>query len=275
MSSTERIDLSQYAREFMAKFGKELEFNTSKIILGGNTGAGKSVLAMTFPKIHLIALDDSWRSSLNHAKRWGFTPDLVKVDYAREHVMGNEVNRLMIYQIMKQKIKDAMSFSGSETVIIDSLSTLYDLIMHAATFENKTTKSGKEDGYAKWNFLIEQLLEIFGWQALSPKNIIILIHWEKDKGPDGLERWYPKLPTKLQFDFGKEYQNMWNIYIGANTYPSGNLERYLQTMPSASFDILKSFEPQNGDIKLPEDPSLIYPLLVERKLVLPLKDLVV
>lgn len=265
MSDKERINLNDYAVKYMAQFQESLPHAKTKLILGGNTGAGKSVLSLTFPKIHYICFDDSFTAGLRHCNRFGFTPDLVAVDCAADHVdEDGKVDRPLIYEILKNRVKKAMDNPDSETVVIDSVSSIYDMIEVVAA--NKT--AGDKNSYAKWNEVIKQMLEIFSWQALSNKNIIILVHWEKEKGPDGLERWYPKLPTNLQFDFGKEYQNMWNLYVNySDTHSSGTGQRMLQTMPSSAFDILKTSEPQRDVLRIPEDPNLIYQALKDAKLV--------
>lgn len=238
---------------------QNLESSYFKCLLGGNTGDGKTTIALTFPGIYYIGFDVSASNAMLFYKKQGFRPDIQKWFDPTIFQEGDSYNEEYIYRSLCEKLHDALYNSDAETVIIDNLSSIYDKVYMLNAYN---LLNDKKNAFSHWNNIIYEILLLFKGVDVAKKNVIIICHWEQSKAPDGSVQWFPKIDTKLKFDFGKAYPNCWNV---KRDFQDDN-RRKLQTRASSNFTILKSAEEQD-DIIIPANPKEIYKVLKEHNLV--------
>lgn len=246
---------------------KDLDYEADntrfKLVLGAHNGVGKTTMALTFPKIHLIAFSNNYISGWQNCRKLGFTPDLVAITRPEDVIdkVGTQkfYDKTVMYQRLKEAFRLALEDEECDTVILDDLTAAYEMIHWQ--YKDELVQD-KKNSFNHWNMIIKELQELFGYFAISPKNVIILCHWDIKDVPGQGKQWCPKINTHYAFTLATDIQNCWNLEIDYND----NNKRLLVTRPNSSFTIIKS--PEQGEpLYIPKDPALIYPLLIKHGLV--------
>lgn len=148
---------------------------TKRLLLVGAAGSGKSWSAVTFPNPFILDYDNN----LQH-------------DYFRDLAMPTipcyDVSATREIKIKERKVIDprewiiqwlaveGKKFSEQQTIILDSLTGLSDIVRILYEKEVPTSKSGHDDKYWFWRMWAAYFRELFSAVRDLPCNVVVIMH---------------------------------------------------------------------------------------------------
>lgn len=198
------------------KKAKELDFSEKKIVmlLSGRPGIGKTTLALSSPRPLLIDLEDG--------------VDRVEACH-RKDTMTNEYNGAERYEQFIKDLKEE-DLSDYDTVIIDTLGKLFDMITPVVIKENSVNglKDGRTLSLKGYGAVGQKISDFIKMIKDKGKNVVIISHvTEKNDGEI----------TKIRLQIpGATKDNIWNdIDLGGYIEYVGK-DRKIFFTPSERFD---------------------------------------
>jgi hypothetical protein len=232
-------------------------------MLGGDTGAGKTTLACTLPKLHFCGYDNNISNAILHYKRTGFTPDLVsgtRPGFDNDWKPLKEPEEPLDYfSRANQALMDAVQNPEVRSIVIDGLSPWSDYQIKAIHNRIVSSTSKSDYSYTLYRNFKNEFIQFINYLASANKNIVLLCHWETAKDPDsGFTKYFPVTEGSMQFRVANYFSSTWNLHFDADTK-----ERKLQLLKDNKFTQLKG-SIEDEYLTIPRDPLEIRALLTEK-----------
>lgn len=212
----------------------------SSLLLIGGPGTGKSTLAMQFPKPFFLDCDNNLDGPIRHLQQTKQLPPQVYFDTPRKNEKGEDLHRGDMYERASVLLKEACESPDVETVVIDSLTTLSQIILD---FVRKTQKRGFGDGIKTadpvlqiqdWGIFLAQIQQLILWLKSSNKIIIFIAHYavEKDELTQSLNKML-NVPGRIQTQLSGYFQEAWECFVEVKGVgPTAKAERMIRTVPT-------------------------------------------
>jgi hypothetical protein len=132
------------------------------LLLVGEPGAGKTRVALSFPKPYIVDIDNNLGSAL---RVWGDSPAF-QYDNPRVNDQGKELDLGYQWELMESRIKSLIRDDSVETIIIDSLDPLCDMLIAHILRRNGITEMRIQD----WGTFKTLLKKVCDVAARTPKD---------------------------------------------------------------------------------------------------------
>lgn len=205
----------------------------------GSPGSGKTTFALQLPKVYLIDCDDNLGGPVRHlslTKKPNFLYDTPFTD-----ATGKPLPRELQFNRVIDLIDEAVKHPDVETIVIDSLSTLIEMMFyHILKIQNKSLakdfktvdKKFEFEDWAAFGNLLRRL--IFELKA-SGKRFIITAHIkvEQDELTKSLYK-FINCPGQTANYLSGWFEEAWEFYIHTSGMPPNEkATRKIRTVPDA------------------------------------------
>lgn len=206
----------------------------------GSPGSGKTTFALQLPKVYAIDCDDNLGGPVRHLRSTSFK-GVFKYDSPFTDAAGKPLARELQFNRVIDLISEAVSDPDVETVVIDSLSTLIEMMFyHILKIQNKTLakdfksvdKKFEFEDWAAFGNLLRRL--IFELKA-SGKRFIITAHIkvEQDELTKSLYK-FINCPGQTANYLSGWFEEAWEFYIQTSGMPPNEkATRKIRTVPDA------------------------------------------
>lgn len=211
-----------------------------RVIIQGPPKAGKSVLAMQFPKPYFIDLDVNLGGPLRYASRAGLSLP-VGYDVLDKDEKGNEVKPQQRYARLNTLLKAAQENPEIETIVIDSATQLTQvLIDEVCRSQGKLSPDDFKDGRQFWGFFGRLGVGVMAALKSMRKHIVLTAHEKVNKTADGSIVYPIKIawPGQLGQVIGAYFTDVWRCETVAK--PVGMEKEYkfvVRTMPDNMYEL--------------------------------------
>jgi len=205
----------------------------------GSPGSGKTTFALQLPKVYLIDCDDNLGGPVRHlslTKKPNFLYDTPFTD-----ATGKPLARELQFNRVIDLIDEAVKHPDVETIVIDSLSTLIEMMFYhilkiqnkslAKNFQTVDKKFEFEDWAAFGNLLRRLIFEL----KASGKRFIITAHIkvEQDELTKSLYK-FINCPGQTANYLSGWFEEAWEFYIHTSGMPPNEkATRKIRTVPDA------------------------------------------
>ena len=164
-----------YMPEGITRTSQTKASNTKRVLLVGAAGSGKSWSAVTFPNPFILDYDNNLQHS--HFRNLDIptipcyntrTTSEIKIG-PRKYVDARE-------WIIQWLAQEGNKFTERQTIILDSLTGLSDIVRIAYEKEIPTSKSGADDKFWFWRMWAAYFRELFSALRDLPCNVVVIMH---------------------------------------------------------------------------------------------------
>lgn len=206
-----------------------------RLLLQGPSGAGKTTLACQFPGAYIIDIDVNLGGTLRFLQEHKLQLP-IGYDILDKDEKGVSIPLNLRYQRMNACLIEAQKNDAVETIIIDSGTTLSDvMIAEVLRQQNKTEMSKRE-----WGFFAIVGRHFMATLASMRKHIVLIVHEKIEKDPNGSVVYPVKVawPGQVGQNIGVFFTNVWRCEVQAT--PSGMQTNYkwlIRTMPEYKYEL--------------------------------------
>lgn len=203
-------------------------YNTQQgfaLLLMGPPKSGKSCLAGRFPKPYFVDIDGNLNSVKLFQERSGIKTGF-KYDILTHDSSGNPVPLEKRYDLMIQYITEAIKSPDIETVVVDSLTTLVDVMLsHIMRMQGRSQLAIQD-----WGTFQQMMTKLVYTLRGTGKYIIFTAHEESVKDETtGIVVTKLAMPGQLQNKLGAYFSDIWHTEIDQR----GNEYKYvIRTVPT-------------------------------------------
>lgn len=221
------------------------ENNGVKVLIYGDSGMGKTMIAATAPSPVLISAESGLLSlkSANVARVFG--ANQTEITYNMPVILVRNVDDLVEAHRWCATSAEARSF---QTVGLDSISEIAEVVLNNAKRQVKDPRQAYGELIEKMESLVRSFRDLPG------KHVYMAAKMEPMKDElTGVVRFGPSMPgAKLGPKFPYFFDEVFRLAV--NKDPQGNSYRYLQTQPDLQF-VAKD---RSGALASIERPHLSY-----------------
>jgi hypothetical protein len=192
-----------------------------KMLVHGESGAGKTLLAATLPRPLIVSAESGLLSlsRKNIERVYGVNTPGVTYDIPVAHITS-KAQFIEVYHYLFNPVNRAREMFSS--VAVDSASEIAELLLYSA-------KSLNKDGRAAYGVMTDEMVQLMKlFRDLAGYNVYMSAKSEMAKDSDGLFRLSPMMPGQkvgpsLPYLFDEVF------YLGVARTPEGKKYRYLLT----------------------------------------------
>lgn len=232
---------------------KSVKPNPIALLVVGGAGCGKSTLASLFPRPYFLDIDKNlagpkkvWREE--YKKDCPVLFDHIDVDDN-----GKEIPMPQQYLRFAKLLKEAASGDWCDTIVIDTTTSLSDVIM-ADVLRQSPTKTGKMEipSWGEYLFMWKKLISLL---RACPKNVIFNGHYEIQKNDlDQVLRYAFALPGKIGELLPGMFTDVWRLYVDMKLVGGKQTPvRMISTLQSERYPNLKSSLSMPNSIEVTPD----------------------
>lgn len=216
-----------------------------RLILQGPSGSGKTTVACQFPKPYVIDVDVNLGGTLRFLKSHGLQLP-VGFNVLDRDENGVEVPMKQRYLRLDAYLKEAQLNSDIETIILDSGTTLSDvMIAEILRQQNRNAIADFKDGRQFWGFFAILGRHFMGTLASMRKHIVLTLHERVMTNESGAVVYPTKVswPGQVGQNIGLFFTNVWRCEV--QQVPTGLDVKYkwqIRTMPDYRFELKNSLE---------------------------------
>lgn len=208
---------------------------TGHFLIYGDSGAGKSTSAATFPTPQLVFSWDPYGKEQPYKKRWlaeggrievGTTPDGIEVEYVLdaqgtlqvqiEHFIDADPRKPSVYSAFLKRMdqfgKDELQEWKNGTVIVDSVTFMELAARKWAQYQLNANSKEPRQWYASSTEMLEEMLMIrFGRLVM---NVVVVAHIDEDKDEiNGEIIRNPSMPGRMRKRSPAGYSEVYRQYV--------------------------------------------------------------
>jgi hypothetical protein len=224
----------------------QLDINRSTtIMIVGAPGAGKTTLALQFPRPYIFDADNKLRGPLRHITSLGIDPKTIKYDHGTVDENGTPIKPLQRYQHMVKCLTAAAKDETIDTIIIDSGTAIQEYIKNDIFRQRVPNVKSNTPLINEANLERAQLTEpewgIYGryWNSLVTemqtlgKIVIFTMHFENRSLNEGA---ITEVALAVQGQTRYKLAGLFSDVINPFTKTEGfgenmKVKRYLRTIP--------------------------------------------
>lgn len=207
-----------------------------RLLLQGPSGSGKTDLACGFPKPYIVDIDKNLGGVIRRRAKAGLSLpvgfDVLDRDGALDIAMPNRYTRL------DKCLLAAQADPGIETIILDSATTLVDIMIAEVLRQQSKTEMTKRE----WGFFAILGKKLMATFSAMRKHVVLIIHEKTATDANGSVVYPLKVgwPGQVGDDMGKYFTNVWRCEnsqvpkVGAGAF--GTETKYtLRTSPNGMY----------------------------------------
>lgn len=184
-----------------------------RLLLQGESGAGKTTKALQFPGVWVIDCDQNLGGPLRYLRENNLPLPLGydKVDIKDD---GTVVPENMRWQRVSDLLSDIGKRAGPElkTVVFDSMSKLADYNKAHVLRVNQTKTAGMEQ--TSWGFFYSNWIKLVGTVTTAKVNVVFTAHDKIDKDElDGSTRIFLNVQGQFQAVAGSLFTDVWHAEV--------------------------------------------------------------
>lgn len=211
-----------------------------RVIIQGPPKAGKSVLAMQFPKPYFIDLDVNLGGPIRYAQRAGLALP-VGYDTVDKDEKGLTVKPQERYIRLNKLLQEAQQNPDIETIVVDSATQLTQILVdEVCRQQGKSSPDDFKDGRQFWGFFGRLGVGVMAALKVMRKHIVLTAHEKINKDDKGNVILPIKIawPGQLGQVIGAYFTDVWRCET--KTTPRGLEKDYqfiVRTMPDAMYEL--------------------------------------
>jgi len=179
------------------------------LLLIGAPKSGKSCLAGQFPRPYFVDIDNNLGSVRRHLSKLDSTKEFF-YDTVTEDAAGKPLDTPFRYEYLTKLVLEACKSDKIDTIVIDSLTTLTDLILSHIMRVNGRTVLQIQD----WGTFQQLLLKLVYALRSSGKYIIFTAHEETQKDEvSGIVMYKLSLPGQLKDKLAAYFSDIWHTEV--------------------------------------------------------------
>ena len=217
------------------KSGSEFEpLKSHSILIVGDPGSRKTTLALQFPRPYIFDADGNMGGAVEFLGLKDFYYDLG----FREHGKKEEIPPPLRYQHMIECINAAAAADDVDTIILDSLTTIVDIVIS----EVKRQQKVKDDAIMRiqdWGGFLYLMKRLITKLKTTDKIIVATVHnkLEKDES-DGRWKHFLAIPGQTATIIAGLFTDCINVYCKSGNNAAGKKvhEFRIRTLPINSVD---------------------------------------
>ncbi len=212
-----------------------------KVLIYGNAGMGKTLLAATAPAPVLLSAESGLLSLSKRNIERVYGVDTPGITYDIPVIIIKTVEDISAAYTWLTTSKDAQGF---QTIVIDSISEIAEVILANA-------KPQVKDARLAYGTMMEQMANTVRLFRDQPKNVYFTAKSELVKDENGVAQYAPSLPgNKMSQQIPYWLDEVFNLGMG--TTADGSEYRYLRTSPTMKF----TAKDRSGSLEAMEEPHL-------------------
>ena len=175
-----------------------------RVVLYGDSGTGKTLLASTFPRPYFIDTDNGMKT-------------LQGMDIEYEQFLEGAEDYGKVYKKTVDKINECIKeLPPDGTLVLDSLTRINRQAYHLA---EKTSK----DGFDKWGMTLEYTTRIVDTLMTAPFNVVLICQEARVMDGELLLGYEPNMYGKSSIEVPHSVDELWRLSVDATG------KRFIQT----------------------------------------------
>jgi len=224
----------------MPTFDKYSSESFIRLLLQGEPGAGKTSMALQFPKVWVLDCDQNLGGPTRFLKSRGLTLpvgyDIIDRDDSGKVVPDNmRWDRLISCVANLQKL---VNDGTVQTIVLDSMSKINDYNKADVLRKNPTKTGGFEQ--TSWGFFYANWVKLVGALTASKVHLVLTAHDRVDKDEfDGSTKIMLNTQGQFQAQAGSMFSDVWHAEIQSSGVPVVH-KRVCRTIQSYKYAGLKN-----------------------------------
>lgn len=215
--------------------------SSTALLLVGLPGAGKTTIALQFPRPYLFDADNNLAGPARTAPSLGVDLSKVKYDIGNFKADGTVIPPFLRYTEMTKRVLAACSDPDIDTIVLDSLTTITDYMMDDIKRQRKIAESKRMDykfEFDDWALLIHYYKNLVTELRTSGKIIIFTAHEAMKKDDvDGAFRTFLAIPGASRDTLAGLFSDAWNPTVKQKGFGAqAKAERTINTLPVSGTD---------------------------------------
>lgn len=219
-----------------------LEFNPNDafcLLLQGPPGAGKTTLALQFPRPYILSLDQNLGGPTRWLRKNGFNAEfkfdrpLWSVDSTGKSVMLAEPKQ---YDAVRKCLEAAMMDDTIDTIIVDNATILSDVLLAKVRLD--TGKSRDDFRIQDWGKYLYLFDNFVNWLKNCGKMTVLIAHERPDKDDvDGIIKYFLLIPGQMADRIGGLVSDVWRCEVEES---AGKHKWVVRTLPNTRLQLKQS-----------------------------------
>lgn len=208
-----------------------------RLILQGPAGSGKSDLACNFPKPYFIDIDVNLGGVIRRRTK-SKLPLPIGFDFLDKNDKGEPITMPNRFKRLDELLLAAQSNDAVETIILDSGTTLVDVMMAEVLRQQSKSEFTKRE----WGFFAILAKKMLGTLAAMRKHIVLICHEKTEKDEKGAVVYPTKIawPGQVGENLGAYFTNVWrceNKQVPKLPGPGVDYKFLVRTMPDYKYSL--------------------------------------